>query len=128
MKKKIKEQTRQTNIQNLNDLTEEQKFEFQKALEKELESRNMKEYIDKLKEIETLVELSIGTTMTEDKAKDIYAVTNDLMFKVKKLNIPAVMQRSEQLISLLERLLENNMCSPAGDELIEALLKEINCA
>ena len=44
------------------------------------------------------------------------------------LNIPAVMQRSEQLISLLERLLENNMCSPAGDELIEALLKEINCA
>jgi hypothetical protein len=88
----------------------------------------MKEYIDKLKEIETLVELSIGTTMTEDKATDIYAVTNDLMCKFKKLNIPAVMQRSEQLISLLERLLENNMCSPAGDELIEALLKEINCA
>jgi hypothetical protein len=50
----------------------------------------MKEYIDKLKEIETLVELSIGTTMTEDKATDIYAVTNDLMCKVKKLNKPAV--------------------------------------
>ena len=88
----------------------------------------MKEYIDKLKEIETLVELSIGTTMTEDKATDIYAVTNDLMCKVKKLNIPAVMQRSEQLISLLEKLLENNMCSHTGDELIEQMLKEINCA
>ena len=50
----------------------------------------MKEYINKLKEIETLVELSIGTTMTEDKATEIYAVTNDLMCKVKKLNIPAV--------------------------------------
>ena len=47
----------------------------------------MKEYIDKLKEIETLVELSIGTTMTEERAIDIYAVTNDLMCKVKKLNL-----------------------------------------
>ena len=88
----------------------------------------MKEYIDKLKEIETLVELSIGTTMTEEKATDIYAVTNDLMCKVKKLNIPVVMQRSEQLISLLKKLRDNNMCSHAGDELINALLKGINCA
>ena len=39
MKKKIKTQIRQTNIQNLNDLTEEQKFEFQKVIEKELESK-----------------------------------------------------------------------------------------
>ena len=83
----------------------------------------MEEYIDKLKEIETLVELSIGTTMTEDKATDIYAVTNDLMCKVKKLNIPGVMQRSEQLISLLEKLQEENMCSVVGDELIEETLK-----
>ena len=45
-----------------------------------------------------------------------------------QLNIPVVMQRSEQLISLLEKLLENNMCSHAGDELIEHILKEINCA
>lgn len=44
----------------------------------------MKKYIDKLKEIETLVELSIGTTMTDDKAADIYAITNDLMCMVKK--------------------------------------------
>ena len=57
----------------------------------------MKEYIDKLKEIETLVELSIGTTMTEEKATDIYELTNDLMCKVKKLTIPAVVERSEQL-------------------------------
>jgi hypothetical protein len=52
---------------------------------------NMTEYIDKLKKIETLVELSIGTTMTEETATDIYAVTNDLMCTVGKLNIPAVM-------------------------------------
>ena len=34
MKKKFKAQIRQTNIQNLSDLTEEQKFEFQKNLKK----------------------------------------------------------------------------------------------
>ena len=45
-----------------------------------------------------------------------------------ELRLSAVMQRSEQLISLLETLLENNMCSHAGDELIEQTLKEINCA
>lgn len=67
----------------------------------------MKEYIDRLKEIETLVELSIGTTMTEEKATDIYAVTNDLMCKVKKLNIPVATQRSELLISFLEHLNTN---------------------
>lgn len=59
----------------------------------------MREYIDKLKEIETLVELSIGTTMTEEKATDIYAVTNDLMCKVKKLNKADVGGRSEQCCS-----------------------------
>ena len=45
-----------------------------------------------------------------------------------ELRLSAVMQRSEQLISLLEKLLEINMCSHAGDELIEQTLKEINCA
>jgi hypothetical protein len=39
----------------------------------------MKKYIDRLKKIETLVELSIGTVMTEDKVADIYALTNELM-------------------------------------------------
>ena len=62
----------------------------------------MKDYIDKLKEIEALVELSIGTTMTEQKATDIYAITNDLMCKVKKLNKPAVSGRSELLCDFLE--------------------------
>ena len=47
--------------------------------------------------------------------------------ELKNLRIAHVMQRSEQLISLLEKLLENNMCSHAGDELIEQMLKEINC-
>ena len=89
----------------------------------------MKEYIDKLKEIETLVELSIGTTMTEEKAIDIYAVTNDLMCKVKKLNIPVVMQRSEQLFAFLE------YCDNVGwiknvdkKRIIEDYQKANNCA
>lgn len=50
----------------------------------------MKDYIDKLKEIETLVELSIGSTMTEEKVTDIYALTNDLMCMVKKANTPVI--------------------------------------
>lgn len=45
---------------------------------------NQKEWITKLKEIETLVELSIDIKMTEEKATDIYAITNDLMCQVKK--------------------------------------------
>ena len=40
MEKKIKAQIRQTNIQNLNELSEEEKFEFQKTLEKELKDKN----------------------------------------------------------------------------------------
>lgn len=49
----------------------------------------MKKYIDKLKKIYTLVELSIGDVMTEEKATDIYQLTNELMCMVKKspLNI-----------------------------------------
>ncbi len=46
----------------------------------------MKKFIDRLKEIETIVELSIGEKMTEKKATDIYSITNDLMTEVKKLN------------------------------------------
>ena len=46
----------------------------------------------------------------------------------EQLYLSVVMQRSEQLISLLKKLKDENMCSYTGDELIEALLKEINCA
>jgi hypothetical protein len=87
----------------------------------------MKEYIDKLKEIETLVELSIGTTMTEEKATDIYAVTNDLMCKVKKLNIPAVMQQSEQLVAFVEWL-ETNSDHSIDRGWIEEYIGATNCA
>ena len=70
---------------------------------------------------------------TEEQKRKLYFMMNDYArdyhdSEVKKLNIPDVMQRSEQLIYLLEKLLENNMCSHAGDELIENTLKEINCA
>ena len=39
------------------------------------------------------------------------------------LRIHDVVGRSEQLKALLEKLLENNMCSHTGDELIEEALK-----
>ena len=48
MENKINAQIRQTNIQNLNKISEEQKFEFQKALEKELKNKN--------KEIQILIQ------------------------------------------------------------------------
>lgn len=47
MKNKIEVQIRQTNIKNLNDLTEDQKFEFQKAIEKEFKKHD--------KEIQTII-------------------------------------------------------------------------
>lgn len=39
------------------------------------------------------------------------------------LRIHGVVGRSEQLKALLEKLLNENMCSVAGDELIEEMLK-----
>ena len=59
--------------------------------------------------------------LTDYQYVDCYSVQ-------KLLDLFAVMQRSEQLISLLEKLRDENMCSHKGDELIDALLKEINCA
>lgn len=44
----------------------------------------MKKYIDKIKEVESLVESFIGSVMTEPKATDIYAITNDLMCMTKE--------------------------------------------
>lgn len=89
----------------------------------------MKEYIDKLKEIETLVELSIGTTMTEEKATDIYAVTNDLMCKVKKLNIPAVRQQSELLKAFADYYNSDKYNNEMSfDTNIDNFLKAFNCA
>jgi hypothetical protein len=48
----MKTQIRQTNFKNLNDLTVEQKFEFQKAFEKELQSKNVEiqNIIDRINE------------------------------------------------------------------------------
>lgn len=42
---------------------------------------------------------------------------------VKNCSIPNVVGRSEQLKALLEKLLNENMCSVVGDELIEEALK-----
>ncbi|MFA7307599.1 MAG: hypothetical protein WC026_13105 [Hyphomicrobium sp.] len=57
----------------------------------------MKKLIEKLKEIETIVELSIGSEMTENKAMGIYTLTNELMCNLKKLHIPKVKNRTKQL-------------------------------
>jgi hypothetical protein len=43
--------------------------------------------------------------------------------EIEALRIHDVSGRSGQLKALLEKLLENNMCSLAGDELIEEALK-----
>jgi hypothetical protein len=48
--------------------------------------------------------------------------------QTQALTIQIVVGQSEQLVSLLKKLKEENMCSVVGDELIEQLLKEINCA
>lgn len=46
-----------------------------------------------------------------------------LVNEIEALRIHDVVGQSEQLKALLEKLLENNMCSHAGDELIEEALK-----
>lgn len=43
--------------------------------------------INKIKEIKTLVDLSIGKTLTDDVAKDIFQITNDLITEVKNQKI-----------------------------------------
>lgn len=60
----------------------------------DLKSRNMKELITKLKEIETIVELNVGKELTEETATDIYGLTNELMGKVKKLPIYDISNRN----------------------------------
>jgi hypothetical protein len=47
----------------------------------------MKKLIEKLKEIETIVELNVGKELTESAATDIYALTNELMVELKKIHV-----------------------------------------
>jgi hypothetical protein len=44
---------------------------------------NIKHTINKIKEIETLVDLSIGKTLTDEVATDIFQITNDLITEAK---------------------------------------------
>ena len=44
--------------------------------------------INKVKEIETIIELNVDGNLTEELATDIYSHTNDLMLDIKKLDIP----------------------------------------
>jgi hypothetical protein len=66
--------------------------------------------LDLLKSIESLVEKSIHTTMTEEKATDIYAITNELMclligkndtetieFELKSKSLHEIIQKCQSL-------------------------------
>lgn len=55
-----------------------------------------------------------------NRTVDLTGYLNDIK---QVLNVPDVVGRSEPLKALLERLLEENMCSVVGDELIEEALK-----
>jgi hypothetical protein len=64
-----------------------------------------------------------GLIYIKPENTEIADYVNWLEAQIKALRIHDVSGRSEQLKALLEKLLENNMCSHAGDELIEEALK-----
>lgn len=47
-----------------------------------------KNLINKVKEIETIIELNVDGNLTEELVADLYFHTNDLMLEIKKLDIP----------------------------------------
>lgn len=55
------------------------------TIEYQMKHLNSTEVVSKLKEIEALLKLSVGEIMTEDKATDIYAITNELMCQFSEL-------------------------------------------
>ena len=78
-----------------------------------------------------IIELQVDWEGYEDVSDDLI-VEDAIEAKVEGVRWTLLSQlhvsgRSEQLKALLEKLLDNNMCSHAGDELIEQMLKEINC-
>lgn len=80
----------------------------------------MKKYIDKLKEIGTIVELNIGEIMTDDKASEIYQLTGELIYMVKDYNKKVKNQLSplKNIIALIEA------CHLKGDDEISDIIQE----
>jgi len=81
-----------------------------------------KDLINKLKEIETLVELSIGQKMTEEKATEIYSITNELMCDIKKNYSDNLENKLETLTSFLTwywREVDGKPYDTMAEEIIE---------
>lgn len=77
----------------------------------------------KLKDVQKWYADKINKQVIELDSYDLFCAKVAYDYACEQLTIPAVVGRSEQLKALLEKLLENNMCSHAGDELIEEALK-----
>lgn len=78
-----------------------------------------------MEEHETEIAYWAGRLIGYDQA---WEVAEEIVETIKKaqnqaLRIHDVVGRSEQLKALLEKLLNENMCSVVGDELIEEALK-----
>lgn len=78
-----------------------------------------------MEEHETEIAYWVGRLIGYDQA---WEVAEEIVETIKKaqnqaLRIHDVVGRSEQLKALLEKLLNENMCSVVGDELIEEALK-----
>ena len=90
-----------------------------------------KNFLTKLKEIETLVELSIGKEMTEDRATDIYALTNELMCDIRNVNKPELGQNKLYYSEDEKNIIYNSetdedICMYFGKKNKELLLKVLN--
>lgn len=77
-----------------------------------------------LKQIELIETMQLDTrTECFMQLQQVKKLKKLVQQQLKILNIPVVVGRSEQLKALLEILLQENMCSVIGDELIEEVLK-----
>lgn len=83
--------------------------------------RSKKDLITLLKEIETNVELSIGKTMTEDLATDIYALTNELICDVNNIKF---LDKKRDLYQELRMMgLSSDNCSVVSDWVLTLMKK-----
>lgn len=78
---------------------------------------------------EAEIHLKLSKIKIDNDNLDYIKMTGELCGKlrwdlVKLFATDAVTKQNKQLIHLLERLLESNMCSVVGDNLIEEMLKK----
>lgn len=73
--------------------------------------------------LEKAISYCIENFSTKEATKRIIDYIKSDRELTEQLRQYNVVRQSEQLKDLLEKLLENNMCSHAGDELIKEVLK-----